>query len=282
MGLKTFTTRDGASLSYADEGQGPALVLLSGWSQSAAMYRHQIAHFSRSRRVVALDHRGHGLSPRASGGYRIHRLAADLLELLDHANIPRATLVGSSMGCSVIWAFIDLYGTDRIERLVFIDEPASVMKQAGMGEQDIVDAGALFDAATMLAIAGQILGPEGNDTRGAFLGSMITKAIPDDLKAFLLEENLRVLPSDLATLFVHHCSLDWRDVFARIDRPTLVIGGRVSHVDHRSQIWIHQQIAGSELVIFAEAEGGAHFPFIEAPGAFNAVLERFLDGKERD
>jgi non-heme chloroperoxidase len=274
---RTFTTSDGARLTYLEQGEGDVLVVLPGWSQSAAMFRHQMEYFSKSRRVVALDFRGHGASANADRGHRIHRFAADVAELLEHAGVERASMLGWSMGASVLWAYIDLFGTHRIDRLILVDEPASVMRQPGMSDDEAIQAGALFDAATMAAIAAQIAGPDGHGARSAFLDSMVTKAIPADLRAFLLAENLRADPRDIAALFVNHCSLDWRDVIRRIDRPTLVIGGRVSHVDARSQAWIHAQIATSELVIFEEADGGAHFPFIEAPDTFNRVLGRFLD-----
>ncbi|MFD0386637.1 alpha/beta fold hydrolase [Tistrella bauzanensis] len=55
---KTLLTSDGARISYVDDGAGEVLILLHGWSQSAAMFRHQIAEFSRTRRVIAPDFRG--------------------------------------------------------------------------------------------------------------------------------------------------------------------------------------------------------------------------------
>ncbi|TCM49686.1 pimeloyl-ACP methyl ester carboxylesterase [Rhizobium sp. PP-F2F-G48] len=274
---KTFTTADGATLSYSDSGSGEVLVLLHGWSQSAAMFRHQIESFSRERRVIALDFRGHGLSPQAQHGYRIYRFAADVAELLRHERIEKASVLGWSLGASVLWAMIDLYGTTGLDRLVFVDEPASVMIQPGMSEEDVKNAGALFDGTTMLAVAAQIAGPEGHAAREGFLGSMITKGIPKDLRDWLLAENLLVDPRTVAELFVNHCAIDWSDLFKRIDRPTLVIGGRVSHVDPQSQEWIHGQVKGSELVIFDESQCGAHFPFIEQPETFNAVLAAFLE-----
>ncbi|MDR6670922.1 alpha/beta hydrolase [Rhizobium sp. 1399] len=276
---KNFTTTDGAVLTYTDEGQGPALIMLPGWSQSAAMFRHQIGHFSPTNRVLAVDFRGHGKSPDAARGFRIFRFAADIMELMKHEKIEKATLLGWSMGASVIWAMIDIFGTVFIDKLILIDEPATVMRQAGMSNEDVLNSGALFDAATMIAIADQIKGAEGATARGAFLDGMITKGIPADLKAWLLQENLRVNAVHIANLFVDHCSIDWRDIFSRIDRPTLVIGGRVSHVNPRSQEWIHGQIKGSRLVIFEEAEGGAHFAFIEAPERFNEVVSDFLAGQ---
>ena len=39
-------------------------------------------------------------------------------------------LVGHSMGCSVIWAYLELFGTARLERLVFVDQ-ASVKQLQG-------------------------------------------------------------------------------------------------------------------------------------------------------
>lgn len=230
---KSFTTSDGAVLAYTDVGQGPPLVLLPGWSQSAAMFRHQIEHFSATHRVVAVDFRGHGRSPDATRGFRIFRFAADIMELMKHEKIETSTMLGWSMGASVLWAMIDIFGTSFIDKLILVDEPATVMRQAGMSEEDILNAGALFDAATMIAIAEQIKGAEGAAARGAFLDGMITKGIPEDLKAWLLQENLRVNAVHIADLFVDHCSIDWSDIFARIDRQTLVIGGRVSHVNPR-------------------------------------------------
>jgi len=273
---KTFKTTDGATLSYVDEGSGDVLILLHGWSQSAAMFRHQIEHFSKDRRVIVPDFRGHGTSPDVRYGYRIHRLAADIAELIAHENIERADMLGWSMGASVLWGYIDLFGTARLNKLIFVDEPASVMRQPGMSDEDVINAGALFDGATMLSIAAEIIGPNGHAARGAFLDSMVTKTIPQDLKAWLLAENLLVAPKDVAALFVNHCMIDWSEIFARVDRPTLIIGGRVSHVDARSQEWIHTQVPNSELVIFGEDEGGAHFPFIEAPETFNKVVGRFI------
>ena len=56
----------------------------------------------------------------------------------------------------------------------------------------------------------------------------------------------------------------------------LIVGGRVSLIDWRSQEWMHRQIAGSQLEIFEEADGGNHFMFMENPERFNRVVDAFL------
>ena len=274
---KVFRTSDGATLAYSIDGEGLPLLLLPGWSQSAAMFRNQIASFSKSRRVIALDFRGHGKSKDADHGFRVSRFARDVQELLDHEGLDEVSALGWSMGASVLWSFIDLFGTGRLKSLIFVDEPAAVMNQPGMDDGANADAGAIFDAAALGSIAAQIVGPEGASVREAFVGSMITKTIDPALRDWIVAENLRVKPQAAASLLIDHASLDWRDIFRRIDRPVLVFGGMVSHVSVRSQQWIAGQLADAELVVTAAEDGGAHFMFLEKPEPFNVALTRFLD-----
>lgn len=274
---RTFQTSDGASLTYSVDGEGPPLLLLPGWSQSAAMFHNQIHAFSKSHTVLALDFRGHGKSKDAGHGYRVSRFARDVHELLDHEGIDSVAALGWSMGASVLWSYIDLFGTRRLRSLIFVDEPAAVMHQPGMDDDAVADAGAIFDATSLGAIAAQIAGSEGASVREAFVGSMVTKEIDPALHRWIVGENLRVAPQAAASLLIDHASLDWRDIFRRIDRPVLVFGGVVSHVSVRSQRWIAGQIAGAELVVTEAEDGGAHFMFLEGPGPFNAALARFLD-----
>ena len=63
----------------------------------------------------------------------------------------------------------------------------------------------------------------------------------------------------------------------RIDIPTLVIGCDGSHVDPSSQRYIAEQIPGADLHVFPADVASSHFPFLENPDAFNAVVGAFLD-----
>jgi pimeloyl-ACP methyl ester carboxylesterase len=69
----------------------------------------------------------------------------------------------------------------------------------------------------------------------------------------------------------------WRDVLPRIDVPTLVIGCDGSHVAPSSQRFIADQIPGAELHVFPSDVANSHFPFLENPAAFNAVVAEFLE-----
>ena len=63
---------------YEEAGSGYPLILLHGNSESAEYFRHQIDYFSEEYRVIAVDTRGHGRSPRGDGPFSISRFADDL------------------------------------------------------------------------------------------------------------------------------------------------------------------------------------------------------------
>ena len=104
---------------------------------------------------------------------------------------------------------------------------------------------------------------------------MFTAACPAERVDWVLERNLVMPRRHAASLLLNHASQDWRDVIARIALPTLIVGGRASLIDWRSQEWIHGRIAGSRLEIFEEADGGNHFMFMENPERFNRLVDEF-------
>jgi pimeloyl-ACP methyl ester carboxylesterase len=92
----------GYAISYEDEGQGPPVVLLPGFMQSAADYR-QVGYVNRlaaTRRVLVVDPLGHGKSdkPHETEPYRAPGVAADVIAVMDAAGIERAALWGYSRG----------------------------------------------------------------------------------------------------------------------------------------------------------------------------------------
>ncbi|MBX3415050.1 MAG: alpha/beta hydrolase [Pirellulales bacterium] len=93
---------DGVKIRYTDEGSGPPVVLIHGYTASGDMnWRIPgiIAPLARQYRVITIDNRGHGLSdkPTSPGEYGAV-MAEDIVRLLDHLEIDSAHLVGYSMG----------------------------------------------------------------------------------------------------------------------------------------------------------------------------------------
>lgn len=270
------TTNDGVKLVYQEAGRGTPIVMIPGWSQSAALFKHQMAGLSDRYRVIAVDMRGHGESDKPNYGYRMGRLAKDLHDFLTALDLRNVVIMAHSMGCSVTWGYLDLFGSDRISKLILIDEPAWVMNTPDMSEEEKANLGAIIDAEGAVGLYMGLRSDQARAVIEGFVGGMLTKNIAPDLKAWIIEENLKFPSVEAAELVLHHICIDWRDVIRRITLPTLVVGGKASHVPWQSQIWIHEQIAGSQLEIFEEKDGGSHFMFLEGPEKFNKLVADFI------
>jgi non-heme chloroperoxidase len=275
---RSFMTSDGVRLNYLEAGSGKTLVMIPGWSQTAAQFKFQIDGLSDRYHVIAVDMRGHGDSDKPAFGYRIQRLATDVHELLSGLNLQDVTLLGHSMGSSVIWCYYDLFGADRVAKLALIDQSAFLTSNPAWSEQESADAGVLFTAEAVTATANALAGPDGAATTAGFIGGMLTEACPAEMKAWIIEQNMKFPRVHAAELLYNHCHQDWRDVVKRITLPTLVVGGRISLMPWKGVSWVGTTIPGARLEIFEADEGGQHFMFLENPDKFNRLVAELIDG----
>lgn len=95
-----FTTADGLSLAYRDEGAGPAVLCLPGLTRNMADFEPVARRYAARARIVRMDKRGRGLSDHDPDpmNYTIPTEAGDALALLDHLGIDRAAIIGTSRG----------------------------------------------------------------------------------------------------------------------------------------------------------------------------------------
>lgn len=92
----------GVRIQYTDQGAGEPVILVHGFSVNQDINWRQpglLDRLAKQYRVVALDLRGHGLSdkPHDPAAYGAE-MAWDVVRLMDHLHIPKAHVVGYSMG----------------------------------------------------------------------------------------------------------------------------------------------------------------------------------------
>jgi pimeloyl-ACP methyl ester carboxylesterase len=101
----TFQTRDGVRLAHVDVGSDASglspLVLINGWTGDHGIFTPQIAHFSRTRRVVAVDLRGHGASDAPHQPYTVRGFAEDIVWQCEQLGLHRPIVIGHSFGGAV-------------------------------------------------------------------------------------------------------------------------------------------------------------------------------------
>ncbi len=275
--MPTFSTNDGIALTYQDSGgEGIPLVMLHGWGQTQAMFKHQLSGLGTNRRVITYDQRGHGVSEKPHHGYRIARLAQDLEDLLDALDIEQADLLGWSMGVSVIWSYMDQKGTGRIRKFVAVDQPAAVAAVPWMTDAEQSESGAIFGVDGLVDLGASLNGEDGPAATESFVRSMFSGTPAQEVWDFVAQGITSTPAYAGVPLLFDHATQDWRDVLPRIDVPTLVLGCDGSHLSPDSQRYIADRIPNAQLHVFPTDVANSHFMFLENPEAFNAVVEEFL------
>jgi 3-oxoadipate enol-lactonase len=103
---------------WRERGRGPALLLVNGWSASGLAWPSAWVRELRDEfRVICPDNRGTGWSRHAETPFSIADLARDLIDVLDDAEVERATVLGVSMG-GMIAAELAVSAPERVAGLV--------------------------------------------------------------------------------------------------------------------------------------------------------------------
>ncbi|HEX5600442.1 MAG TPA: alpha/beta hydrolase [Hyphomicrobiaceae bacterium] len=115
---------DGVEIAFLDEGAGAPVLLIHGFASNTVVNWVDTGWVrfltSNGFRVISIDNRGHGRSQKL---YRVEdygapQMAEDARRLLDHLGIPRADVMGYSMGARIT-AFLALAHPDRVRSCIF-------------------------------------------------------------------------------------------------------------------------------------------------------------------
>ena len=102
---------------YIEKGIGEPLILLHGNGEDCSYFAHQMDSFAAHFRVIAIDTRGHGQTPRGEAPFTIRQFAEDLLAFMDQHNIEKAHLLGFSDGGNIAMVFA-LAHPERVDKLI--------------------------------------------------------------------------------------------------------------------------------------------------------------------
>jgi non-heme chloroperoxidase len=260
-------------LYYEDHGDGPAVVLLSGWPLDSRSWEPQThALLTSGHRVILVDRRGFGRSSRPTQGYDFDTLAADLDKLMTALDLRDATIVGFSLGTGELARYIGTYGTERLRSCVFIESLAPSFVQSeenpsGVPRETVRDVrrAILADRPAWLS-----------ETLGTFLN------LDDYLGTRVSEDTVRNTwnaGAGASPWATWSCVLTWLDDFhediKRVDIPTLILHGtadRVLSLEGQGRR-LHAALPHAQYV---EIDGGPHALCITHAEEINRELLAFI------
>lgn len=117
-----FMDLNGVRIACEEAGGGDKtpVVFVHGWTADMHRWDMPFTELSKERRVVRFDLRGHGQSEKPVEKYTIQQFADDLLAVMDRLGIPKAVLVGHSMGGMTVQLFT-LQHPERVDRLILVN-----------------------------------------------------------------------------------------------------------------------------------------------------------------
>ena len=97
------------ALYYQEKGNKEPFILLHGNGENSSYFKNQIDYFSDRYRVIALDTRGHGKSPRGTKPFTIEQFSCDLYDFMEGLEISNAVILGFSDGANIAMKFAIKY-----------------------------------------------------------------------------------------------------------------------------------------------------------------------------
>ncbi|MEB7447044.1 alpha/beta fold hydrolase [Arthrobacter koreensis] len=108
-------------LYYEDHGKGQPVVLIHGYPLDGSSWEKQTAALLQAGyRVITYDRRGFGRSDKPAEGYDYDTFAADLNAVMNTLDLHSAVLVGFSMGTGEVARYLSTFGSDRVDKAVFL------------------------------------------------------------------------------------------------------------------------------------------------------------------
>jgi pimeloyl-ACP methyl ester carboxylesterase len=147
--------RHGAvDLAFIDEGEGEPIFLIHGFASTKEVNWVQTGWVTTltqaKRRVIAFDNRGHGQSAKLydPADYHTGLMAEDVRALLDHLDLPRADVMGYSMGARIT-AFLALEHPTRVRSAILGGLGIKLVEGLGLPESiaEAMEAPSLADVA---------------------------------------------------------------------------------------------------------------------------------------
>lgn len=197
-------------LHYQERGNKEPFLLLHGNGEDGSYFKHQIDYFGDRYRVIALDTRGHGRSPRGIKPFTMEQFSCDLYDFMEELGISGAIILGFSDGANIAMKFAIKY-PDKVKALI---------------------------------LNGGNLNPKGVKRRVQLPIEIGYKAA----KCFAAKSPDARRNAEILSLMVHEPNIDPREL-SKISAPTLVICGKHDMIKESHTREIAENIPDAKLSI---------------------------------
>lgn len=237
----------------------PAVLFLGSLGSDLSMWRPQAEALAATRRVVTVDHRGHGASPTPQGPYTLAALGNDIVTLLDTLGLDAVDYVGLSLG-GAVGQWLAAHHPDRIRTLTLLCTSAAFLPA-----QPWLDRAETVRRDGLASIADSIVARWFSPARAERDPDLVARHVA--MVRGTTDEGYAACCEALATW-------DGRPGLARITAPTLVIAGAQDPATPPATMrTLADGIAGARLHV---VEPAAHLANVEQPQHITSLITEHI------
>ncbi len=241
---------------YEIHGDGPPLVLIEGFGLNHLSWQAYIEPLATRFQVIVFDNRGVGKTAAPHGPYTIEQMADDTAALLNHLKLPKAHILGLSMG-TLITQQLCLSHPELVEKVVLL-APFSHLPE---NSKHLLKSGAT-NIENIDYLIPWLLSNQAFATPGAceqFIDAIEKDPFPQTPEGRAGQANAL-------------CSCDLRNDIHKIEKEVLLLVGEKDVLTPKyCADYIQKEIAGAKMHIFKDQ---AHAFQVEIPGL---VIEKTLE-----
>lgn len=252
---KYAISSDGQKIHYKESGSGnTTLIFVHGWLGNTEWWDAQQKYFSSQYHIVQMDLAGHGKSDSSRQEWTSERYADDIKAVADAVNTQEKILVGHSMsGAYVLEASLKI---PKVKAIILIDTLKNLDESftEEQAEEALSQYGKDFKH-TVENIMPQFLFAEGTPP-----------AVRERVQHEFLQHEPELAINALCPLY----KTDFNIFAKQIQVPVIAINSDASPTDLEAN---RKYLKNYDYVTI---EGVGHYPMLEKPDEFNAILDNVL------
>ena len=266
--MPDLRTKDGADLSYADDGAGPAILLVHGWAAHGGFFSDLRQRLARSYRVIVPTLRGHPGSTRGGSSLTVETLGQDIAALVEKLDLTSFAALGWSMGAMALWSAAPAL-KQKLRALVVEDIGPRIVN----GDDWAFGISGAYTPDAVASTLSEIRSdwPAYVERFSPRIVSNATRERNPALVRWAADEMAKADPAIMAEFWASMTAQDFRGLLPRV--PVLAVHGEESmHPAEAIAFVANASPFGTAVTI----PGAGHVPHLETPDLFFNHVDDFL------
>lgn len=257
----------GVEIYYEDRGTGSPIIFIPGWTFTTELFVHQMEHFSKTRRAIAIDPRSHGRSTITVYGNNYATHGTDLAKIIKALELQDVVLVGWSFGCLDLWEYVRQEGVENLKAVVCVDlspKPLSVNGEDWV-EGPLDEIGGAYNA--------YVQSPKGQRDFVTYYATevMAQRDLTEEELFWIIEQSLKTPYYIASNLFASGMFSNYMAEAKQIDGSLPALNIIAEHWAETAVSFTKKHFPNTKTEVL-----GGHMMFWEHSNKFNKLIDEFL------